>query len=36
MNMLILVRRFSRYVVVFSIVAAVERRFREQMRFGIW
>jgi hypothetical protein len=35
MNMLTRVRRFSKYVVVFSMAAAVERRLREQMRFGI-
>jgi hypothetical protein len=29
------VRRFSKYVVVFSMAAAVDRRLREQMRLGI-
>ena len=35
MNMFILVLKFSTNVVVFSIAAAVERRFREAMRVGI-
>jgi hypothetical protein len=35
MNMLMRVRRFSKYVVVFSMAAAVDRRLREQMRLGI-
>ena len=34
-NMFILVRRFSRKVVVFWMRAAVEIRFREQRRVGI-
>ena len=35
MNMLILVRRFSAKVVVFSISAAVESRLRVAMRSGM-
>jgi hypothetical protein len=34
-NMFILVRRFSTKVVVFSMRAAVDIRFREQMRVGM-